>query len=74
MLSKYPLTSYQVQHLATTRDRDPALGPTAALKGSVLEVDVVTLSWGLHELLRRLFEDPGEVQRAEHTARLLLGR
>jgi hypothetical protein len=71
--SKGPLSPPQVEFLATTRTRDAILDPTVALNGVELDVDVVALSWGVHELLRRLFEDPEQVERAESTARALLG-
>jgi hypothetical protein len=72
VFTKGPLKTEEVAHLATVREQDPVLPPTVALIGDVLDVNVLTLSWGVHELYRRLFEDEDEANRAERTMRDLL--
>jgi hypothetical protein len=73
MLAKRPLSAIEVQVIATRRDRHPALEPTLSLQDSELTVDVVSLAWGVHELLRRLFEDEEQSSQADETARELFG-
>jgi hypothetical protein len=72
--SKGPLSADQVQYLATTRDVDnhPDLAWTVVLNQDVLDLNVITFCWGIHELLRRLFEDEDQAAKAEKTAKHLM--
>lgn len=72
MIAKRPLDQIEVEAIATSRERHPALEPTLSLIGSELVVNVVTLAWGVHELHRRLFEDRPQAVEANRTARILL--
>jgi hypothetical protein len=73
MLAKMPLSEKAVDEVATARQRPSWMGPTLEMVDGALDINVVTLAWGTHEVLRRLFEDAEQADRAEHTARELLG-
>jgi hypothetical protein len=62
----------RVRELATARQRPAWTGPTVRVENGSCLISVWALAWGVHEMLRRLFEDETQVKRADATAARLL--
>ena len=67
-VSKGPLTAEQVDRVISSRTRLLGMEPTVRLAGGVCTINAVTLAWGVHEMLRRLFEADAEATKAEALA------
>ena len=71
---KDSLSAAQVRELATAPSRPAWTGPTVHIKNNRCYISVWALSWGVYEMLRRLFEDEQQAKRADATAKRLLAR
>jgi hypothetical protein len=69
---KGPLGEEEVNELANARGRPDWTQPTVAVEQDECLVSVWTLSWGVHEMLRRLFDDGQQAQQSDATAARLL--
>jgi hypothetical protein len=70
---KDALPAARVRELATARQRPAWTGPTVRVENGRCLISVWALAWGVHEMLRRLFEDEKQAKRANATAARLLG-
>lgn len=67
------LSGAQADEVLTSFDKPIWLEPTVKTAQDGHTFNVVTLAWGVQRMLRNLFADPMQAQRADSTARKLFG-
>lgn len=72
MLEKGPLDPHAVEAVTDPSKQPEALGPTLRHEDDELILSVWSLAWGVHRMLRDLFADDAQVERAHATAEALL--
>lgn len=73
MFEKAALAEGAIGQLLESRSRPAGFPATIRAEPSEWVISVITLTWGVGEMLRRLFNDEGQVTRAEGLARRLMG-